>query len=153
MPAVRFRPAPPRPAASSRAHSALLRLARPDVGNGRPLFWDAPQPPCPRPFWRWKTTRWSPANGSTSERMSSWKNSTIRWPQKHSGHSCPSSRKGQPPTAFRIGRTRASVPTSIAEVAVDKVSVELPAPRAGVLRLLVPEEEVVRQGAPIARTE
>jgi pyruvate/2-oxoglutarate dehydrogenase complex dihydrolipoamide acyltransferase (E2) component len=41
----------------------------------------------------------------------------------------------------------------LAEVQVDKVSVEVPAPRAGVVRLLVDEEAVVRQGTPIARID
>ncbi|NIH80243.1 MULTISPECIES: biotin/lipoyl-containing protein [Amycolatopsis] len=41
----------------------------------------------------------------------------------------------------------------IAEVAVDKVDVEVPAPAAGVLRLLVQEGEVVKQGEVIARIE
>ncbi|MFC4002860.1 biotin/lipoyl-containing protein [Prauserella oleivorans] len=41
----------------------------------------------------------------------------------------------------------------IAEVAVDKVDVEVPAPASGVLRLLVQEGDVVKQGTPIARLE
>lgn len=41
----------------------------------------------------------------------------------------------------------------IAEVQVEKVSAEVPAPRAGTVRLLVAEEAVVRQGDPIARIE
>lgn len=41
----------------------------------------------------------------------------------------------------------------LAEVAVDKVDVEVPAPAAGVVRLLVGEGDVVKQGAPIARLE
>jgi pyruvate/2-oxoglutarate dehydrogenase complex dihydrolipoamide acyltransferase (E2) component len=41
----------------------------------------------------------------------------------------------------------------IAEVAVDKVDVEVPAPAAGVIRLLVEEGAVVRQGDVIARIE
>ncbi|HET8601654.1 MAG TPA: lipoyl domain-containing protein [Segeticoccus sp.] len=41
----------------------------------------------------------------------------------------------------------------LAEVQVDKVSAEVPAPAAGVVRLLVKEEEAVRQGTPIARIE
>jgi pyruvate/2-oxoglutarate dehydrogenase complex dihydrolipoamide acyltransferase (E2) component len=41
----------------------------------------------------------------------------------------------------------------IAEVQVDKVSAEVPAPVAGTVRLLVPEEAVVRQGEVIARIE
>lgn len=39
----------------------------------------------------------------------------------------------------------------IAEVQVDKVSVEVPAPRAGVITLLVKEDDPVHQGTPIAR--
>lgn len=39
----------------------------------------------------------------------------------------------------------------IAEVQVDKVAAEVPAPRAGVVRLLVKEDEAVIQGTPIAR--
>lgn len=39
----------------------------------------------------------------------------------------------------------------LAEVQVDKVSAEIPAPSAGVVRLLVEEEAVIRQGTPIAR--
>lgn len=38
----------------------------------------------------------------------------------------------------------------LAEVAVDKVNVEVEAPASGTLRVLVKEGEVVRQGAPIA---
>ena len=41
----------------------------------------------------------------------------------------------------------------IAEVAVDKVDVEVPAPASGVIRLLVEEGTVVRQGDVIARIE
>ncbi|MFZ5870537.1 MAG: lipoyl domain-containing protein [Actinomycetota bacterium] len=41
----------------------------------------------------------------------------------------------------------------LAEVQVDKVSVEVPAPAAGVVHLLVEEEAAVRQGEPIARIE
>lgn len=39
----------------------------------------------------------------------------------------------------------------IAEVQVDKVSAEVPAPRSGVITLLVKEDEAVVQGTPIAR--
>jgi pyruvate/2-oxoglutarate dehydrogenase complex dihydrolipoamide acyltransferase (E2) component len=38
-----------------------------------------------------------------------------------------------------------------AEVMIDKVTVEVPAPHAGVVRLLAPEGAAVRQGVPIAR--
>lgn len=41
----------------------------------------------------------------------------------------------------------------IAEVQVDKVSAEVNAPVAGTVRLLVKEEEAVRQGTPIARVD
>ncbi|MDA3626153.1 biotin attachment protein [Saccharopolyspora sp. WRP15-2] len=41
----------------------------------------------------------------------------------------------------------------IAEVAVDKVDVEVPSPTTGVLKLLVAEGAVVKQGALIARIE
>ena len=39
----------------------------------------------------------------------------------------------------------------IAEVQVDKVAAEVPAPRTGVITLLVKEDEAVAQGTPIAR--
>ena len=41
----------------------------------------------------------------------------------------------------------------LAEVQVDKVAAEVPAPRAGVVHLLVAEDAVVPQGTPIARIE
>ncbi|HSK26093.1 MAG TPA: lipoyl domain-containing protein [Jiangellales bacterium] len=41
----------------------------------------------------------------------------------------------------------------LAEVQVDKVAVEVPAPHAGTVRLLVAEEAEVRQGSVIARIE
>jgi pyruvate/2-oxoglutarate dehydrogenase complex dihydrolipoamide acyltransferase (E2) component len=41
----------------------------------------------------------------------------------------------------------------LAEVQVDKVSVEVPAPAAGVIHLLVGEEAEVQQGKPIARID
>ena len=41
----------------------------------------------------------------------------------------------------------------LAEVQVDKVAAEVPAPVAGVVHLLVEDEAVVRQGAPIARID
>ncbi|HET7305677.1 MAG TPA: lipoyl domain-containing protein [Segeticoccus sp.] len=41
----------------------------------------------------------------------------------------------------------------LAEVQVDKVSAEVPAPSAGTVRLLVQEDDAVRQGTPIARIE
>ena len=40
----------------------------------------------------------------------------------------------------------------IAEVQVDKVAAELPAPVAGTIRLLVKKEDAVRQGTVIAST-
>jgi len=41
----------------------------------------------------------------------------------------------------------------LAEVQVDKVAAEVPAPRAGVVHLLVAEEAVVTQGTAIARID
>ncbi len=41
----------------------------------------------------------------------------------------------------------------IAEVQVDKVSAEVPAPVEGTIHLLVGEDEAVVQGAPIARID
>lgn len=41
----------------------------------------------------------------------------------------------------------------LAEVQVDKVAAEVPAPRAGPVHLLVAEEDTVVQGAPIARID
>ena len=41
----------------------------------------------------------------------------------------------------------------IGEVQVDKVDAEVTAPVAGVIHLLVAEDDAVRQGAPIARIE
>lgn len=41
----------------------------------------------------------------------------------------------------------------LAEVQVDKVAAEVPAPEGGVVHLLVAEESVVRQGDPIARID
>ena len=41
----------------------------------------------------------------------------------------------------------------LAEVQVDKVSVEVPAPAAGVIHLLVDEAAEVPQGTPIARID
>ena len=41
----------------------------------------------------------------------------------------------------------------LAEVQVDKVSAEVPAPVGGVVHLLVAEEATVTQGSPIARIE
>ena len=41
----------------------------------------------------------------------------------------------------------------LAEVQVDKVAAEVPSPAGGVLHLLVAEDDVVRQGEPIARID
>lgn len=41
----------------------------------------------------------------------------------------------------------------VAEAAVDKVDMEIPAPASGVIRLLVKEGDVLAQGTPIARVE
>ena len=41
----------------------------------------------------------------------------------------------------------------IAEVQVDKVAAEVPAPRAGVITRLVKEDDAVAQGTPIARID
>ncbi len=41
----------------------------------------------------------------------------------------------------------------VAEVAVDKVSMEVPAPSGGTVRLLVAEGDVVTQGSVIARID
>lgn len=41
----------------------------------------------------------------------------------------------------------------VAEVAVDKVSIEVPSPAAGTIHLLAKEEEVVRAGQVIARID
>jgi pyruvate/2-oxoglutarate dehydrogenase complex dihydrolipoamide acyltransferase (E2) component len=41
----------------------------------------------------------------------------------------------------------------IAEVAVDKVDMEVPAPAAGTIRLLVAEGDVIEQGTVMARIE
>jgi pyruvate/2-oxoglutarate dehydrogenase complex dihydrolipoamide acyltransferase (E2) component len=41
----------------------------------------------------------------------------------------------------------------LGEVQVDKVDAEVTAPSAGTVRLLVAEDDAVRQGAPIARIE
>lgn len=41
----------------------------------------------------------------------------------------------------------------LAEVQVDKVAAEVPAPAGGVVHLLVTEDSVVRQGEPIARID
>jgi len=41
----------------------------------------------------------------------------------------------------------------LAEVQVDKVAAEVPAPAGGVVHLLVEEEAAVKQGTPIARID
>lgn len=56
-------------------------------------------------------------------------------------------------TWFVTDGQRVSEGDLLAEVAVDKVDVELPAPGAGVVRLLVEEGDVVPQGTVVARIE
>jgi len=56
-------------------------------------------------------------------------------------------------TWFASDGQRVSEGDLLAEVAVDKVDVEVPAPASGVVRLLVGEGDVVKQGTPIARLE
>lgn len=43
--------------------------------------------------------------------------------------------------------------TLIAEVAVDKVDMEIPAPATGIIHLLAKEGDIVRQGTIVARIE
>ena len=62
----------------------------------------------------------------------------------------PDARGCWPPGSSRDG-DRVEVDQLLAEVQVDKVAAEVPAPVAGVVHLLVEEEEAVRQGAAIAR--
>ena len=57
-------------------------------------------------------------------------------------------RPGSSPTARRC-----SADQLIAEVQVDKVAAEVPAPQAGVITLLVKEDDAVVQGTPIARID
>ncbi len=64
------------------------------------------------------------------------------------------------PTALGILATwfvrdgeRVAADQLLAEVQVDKVSVEVPAPAAGVIHLLVGAEAEVQQGTPIARID
>ncbi|GAA1236377.1 hypothetical protein GCM10009676_20730 [Prauserella halophila] len=56
-------------------------------------------------------------------------------------------------TWFAADGQRISEGDLLAEVAVDKVDVEVPAPAGGIVRLPVGEGDVVKQGAPIARLE
>lgn len=56
-------------------------------------------------------------------------------------------------TWFVSDGDRVAVDQLIAEVQVDKVSAEVPAPVGGVIHLLVAEEATVVQGAPIARID
>ncbi len=56
-------------------------------------------------------------------------------------------------TWFVSDGTTVAVDQLLAEVQVDKVTAEVPAPVAGVVHLLVKEEETVRQGMPIARID
>lgn len=56
-------------------------------------------------------------------------------------------------TWFVADGQRVEADQLLAEVQVDKVAAEVPAPRAGTVHLLVAEEAVVVQGTPIARIE
>ena len=56
-------------------------------------------------------------------------------------------------TWFVADGARITADQLLAEVQVDKVSAEVPAPVGGVVHLLVKEEEAVRQGTPIARVD
>ena len=56
-------------------------------------------------------------------------------------------------TRFVSEGSRVALDQLLAEVQVDKVAAEVPAPVAGVVHLLVDQEAVVRQGAPIARID
>ena len=56
-------------------------------------------------------------------------------------------------TWFVADGTAVSADQLLAEVQVDKVSAEVPAPVGGVVHLLVKVEETVKQGAPIARID
>ena len=56
-------------------------------------------------------------------------------------------------TWFVADGTAVSADQLLAEVQVDKVSAEVPAPVGGVVHLLVKEEETVKQGSPIARID
>lgn len=56
-------------------------------------------------------------------------------------------------TWFVADGTTVSADQLLAEVQVDKVSAEVPAPVGGVVHLLVKEEETVKQGTPIARID
>jgi pyruvate/2-oxoglutarate dehydrogenase complex dihydrolipoamide acyltransferase (E2) component len=56
-------------------------------------------------------------------------------------------------TWFVADGERVTADQVLAEVQVDKVSVEVPAPVAGVVHLLVKEEAEVPQGTPIARID
>ena len=51
------------------------------------------------------------------------------------------------------GRDACTADQLLAEVQVDKVAAEVPAPCAGVVHLLVTEDAAVTQGAPIARID
>ncbi len=56
-------------------------------------------------------------------------------------------------TWFVADGDRVAADQLLAEVQVDKVSAEVPAPAGGVVHLLVGEEDAVRQGTPIARID
>lgn len=56
-------------------------------------------------------------------------------------------------TWFVTDGSKVAVDQLLAEVQVDKVSAEVPAPAGGIVHLLVDEEATVRQGVAIARIE
>lgn len=56
-------------------------------------------------------------------------------------------------TWFVTDGSTVAVDQLLAEVQVDKVSAEVPAPAGGIVHLLVDEEATVRQGVAIARIE
>jgi len=56
-------------------------------------------------------------------------------------------------TWFVADGERVAEGTLIAEVAVDKVDMDIPAPAAGIIHLLVAEGDVVRQGVTVARID
>jgi pyruvate/2-oxoglutarate dehydrogenase complex dihydrolipoamide acyltransferase (E2) component len=56
-------------------------------------------------------------------------------------------------TWFVADGDRVAADQLLAEVQVDKVSAEVPAPAGGVVHLLVGEDDAVRQGTPIARID
>jgi pyruvate/2-oxoglutarate dehydrogenase complex dihydrolipoamide acyltransferase (E2) component len=56
-------------------------------------------------------------------------------------------------TWFVADGDRVAAGDLIAEVAVDKLDMEVPAPAAGTIHLLTEEGAVVKQGTPVARIE